>query len=145
MKRIYIVLLSMCLIFSLFSCSSNHKKSIKDISTIKDQYPASIIVTFNDEYKGSFEITEATLITQVIDLLNAREYKFSKKSPAPGSSRSLTLKYESGEEVKISTRVIRADNGYYVPSSQDDLDSILQEYGIAEGTVMPRQSNEIYT
>lgn len=138
MKRIYIVLLSMCLIFSLFSCSSNQKKSIKDISTIKDQYPASIIVTFNDEYKGSFEITEATLITQVIDLLNAREYKFSKDAPAPGSSRSLTLKYDSGEEVMISTRVIRVDNGYYVPSSQDALDSILQEYGIAAGTVMPR-------
>ena len=140
MKRVFLLILSICIIGSLFSCTSNHRHSIKDITDIKDEYPSSIVVTFNDndEYKGSYVITDVTFITQVVDLLKARDYKFSKKPPAPGSSRSLTLKYESGEEVRINTRVIRTKNGYYIPSSQDDLDKILLEYGEKGGFVTPR-------
>lgn len=138
MKRLILLTLNICLLCSLFSCASNKSKTIKDISEIKNEYPVSITVTFNDEYKGSFEITDEVLITRVIDMLNAREYVFTKEAPAPGSNRTLTLKYESGDEVTVSTRVIRASKGYYTPMSRDDLDYLLEQKGIEAGTVEPR-------
>lgn len=138
MKRIYVVLLSVCMIFSLFSCVPNKKQSIKDITAIKDEYPVAITVTFQDDYQGTFEITDETLIKQVIDLLNLREYEFSKGAPAPGSNRVLDLKYASGETVRINTRMISVDKGHYSPSRRDDLDAILQKLGIESGTVHPR-------
>ena len=138
MRKICYLFISMCMIFSLSSCSLYHKYSIKEITDIKDEYPISIVVTFNDEYEGSCEITDETLIRQIIELLNAREYKFSTASPPPGTNRSLMLKYSSGIELNISTRIIKENNGFYTPNSQDNLDYIIQEYAIEAGTITPR-------
>ena len=138
MKRLHLLVLGICLLFLLLSCTSNKSQTLNDIVSIKDELPVSIIVTFNDEYEGFFEITEEELISQVIDMLNAREYIFTKDAPAPGSNRTLTLKYESGEEVKVSTRIISVSDGYYIPDSQDNLDYFLEKKGIESGTVEPR-------
>lgn len=128
MKRIGIILAVMCLAFSLFSCS-NTSQHISDISGVTDELPIAIIVLFSDEYEGSYEVTDKVFIRKIVDILNTRKYKFTNDTPSPGTNRSLTLKYSSGEEVTISTRAIKADNGYYTPSLRDDLDAILEEYG----------------
>lgn len=138
MKRIILIMLAITLCLVVFSgCSQNKTYSISEITDIKDQYPVTITVTFEDEYKGTCVITDSETINNIINLLKAREYKFTNDSPAPGTSRSLTLMYETGETVKINTRIISKDGGYYIPSN-DTIDSIVQEYGVESGDITPR-------
>ena len=138
MKRILLTILVIIICLAAFSgCSQNKTYTITEITDIKEQYPVTITVTFNDEYKGSCVITDSETIIKIVDLLKAREYTFTKDSPAPGSSRSLTLTYETGETVEVSTRIISQNGGYYIPSN-DSIDSIVKEYGIESGDVVPR-------
>ena len=138
MKRILLTILTITLCLVVLSgCSQNKIYKISEITDIKDEYPETITVTFTDEYQGTCVITDSDIIINIVDLLNAREYKFTKESPAPGTSRSLTLTYETGETIKISTRIISKDGGYYIPSN-DSIDEIVQEYGIESGDVSPR-------
>ena len=136
--------ITLCLLMSIimlltFSSCKNKEYSIREITGIKDEYPISIQATFNDEYVGTCEINDPELIKQIVDILHARVYNYTNKSPYPGSNRSLTLIYESGETVHFSTRSIsNGKRGYYSPIERDELDSIIGKYGIDTGDVVPR-------
>ena len=137
--------ITLCLLMSiimLLTCSSCIKKeyTIKEITEIKDEYPVSVQATFNDEYIGTCIINDPALIKQIVDILHARVYyRYTNRTTYPGSNRSLTLIYETGEKVSFSTRTIReGKRGHYSPIERDELDSIIGKYGIETGDVVPR-------
>ena len=132
-------ILCMLVVFSFASCKSLGEYTLKDITYIKDEYPVTIQAFFNDEYEGSCEINDPQMIKQIVDILHARTYEYTRLSPSPGTNRALTLKYASGEEIHFSTRYISdGKGGYYCPSQTDDLDKIIRRYGVDAGTVVPR-------
>ena len=140
MKRLLLnSILCMLVVVSFASCKQLKEYTLKDITDIKEEYPIEIQATFNDEYDGSCRITEPEVIKQIMDILHARTYEYTRLSPSPGTNRALTLKYASGEQIRFSTRCIGdGKGGYYCPSERDDLDNIIRRYGIDAGTVVPR-------
>ena len=140
MKRLLLnSILCMLVVVSFASCKQLKEYTLKDITDIKEEYPIEIQATFNDEYDGSCKITEPEVIKQIMDILHARTYEYTRLSPSPGTNRALTLKYASGEQIRFSTRYIGdGKGGYYCPSERDDLDYIIGRYGIDAGTVVPR-------
>ena len=140
MKRLLLnTILCMLVVVSFASCKQLKEYTLKDITDIKEEYPIEIQATFNDEYDGSCKITEPEVIKQIMDILHARTYEYTRLSPSPGTNRALTLKYASGEQIRFSTRYIGdGKGGYYCPSERDDLDYIIGRYGIDAGTVVPR-------
>ncbi|MDR2267131.1 MAG: hypothetical protein LBE09_06075 [Christensenellaceae bacterium] len=129
------------LVLSFYLTRMNFTKEhkITDFQKFKhiENIPDSIVVTFKDEYDGTFEISNVAQIKEIHDLLLARIY-VRADPPAPGTNCHMKFVYSDGKTISLGTRILTVKNKHYVPSKYDSLDYILQTIGLAEGKLIER-------
>ncbi|MDR2267130.1 MAG: hypothetical protein LBE09_06070 [Christensenellaceae bacterium] len=128
------------LTFYLTRMDFTKEHKITDFQEFKhiESIPDSIVVTFADEYYGTFEISDMAQIKEIHDLVLARIYVRYDQLPPPGTNRYMEFVYSDGKRITLSTGVLTVKNKNYVPSKDDSLDSILQTIGLAEGKLTGR-------
>lgn len=135
------------LVLSLFGCA---KKTMEDNNENKYNYlisdfnnyetiiksSSSIDVVFEDEYSGSFNITDQMVIGELENyIVNANYTKEDVVSP--GTNRYLTFKYED-DSITVSSRYIKFNDIYYLSSNASEIDTYLQEYAINNNLLTDR-------
>lgn len=116
------------------------EKQITDFNDYKkiESVPTSIEVTFDDEYTGTFTITDKDQIQQIHSLMIERVYTKSKNPPVPGTNRTMKFIYSDGTKILLNTRFLKVNSKYYLPEKADTLDSLLKTIGITKGKINER-------
>lgn len=135
-----LIIISVLLIFYLNGVIFIKDKKITNFKDFKklESIPTSIEVTFNDEYVGTFMITDEDKIKEIHDLLIARVYIKGENPPAPGTSRTMKFIYSDGTTITLGTRAVKINDKYYMPEKSDSLDYLLQTIGLALGKLSER-------
>lgn len=95
--------------------------------------PICISVTYNDAESGEFDITDETIIQEIMTILLEKTEFVKKDTVAAGNNGVMELSYEDGTKYRISLYRLSDSNGdsYYYTSSEllDYLYNIGKESG----------------
>ena len=139
MKKI--ILFIMLVIMTLCtSCNSETPiKTIKynDIYDYANINIKSIDVKFDNEYIGEFEITDNQLIENIYNLILDSNYNYKDPIPPTGNIK-LTIKYNNGDNVLISSgHIVYNDNPYFC-TNKLEIDALLINYALENKLVTVR-------
>lgn len=139
MKKIILFLI---LVIMTLCTSCNNSKIVNTIK-YNDIYDyanidiKSIDVKFQNEYIGEFEITEEQLINNIYDLILDSNYNYKNTLPPAGNIK-LTIKYENGDDVLISSgHLVYNDNPYFC-TKKLEIDSLLINYALENKLITVR-------
>jgi hypothetical protein len=115
------------------------EQKITDFDEYKNivNIPISINVTFNDEYFGTFTISDEQQINEIHNLVTTRVY-VKTNTPPPGSNRYVEFVYSDNEKYSLNSRVLTIKNNYYIPKNSDSLDYLLQTIGVEQEKLFAR-------
>ena len=138
------LLIILVLLLPLIGCS---KKNSGDNNELKTNYlitdfscyetiiksSSSIDVVFEDEYNGSFNITDEEVIDTLENYIINANY-VEEEMLSPGTNRYLTFNYNDNS-ITVTSRYIRFNDKYYHSSNASKIDTYLEEYATSNNLV----------
>ncbi|MBR5948490.1 MAG: hypothetical protein IKZ82_07605 [Clostridia bacterium] len=144
--RALAILLALLAAVSLIACKPPEKLNICDFDGFKNlrDIPAEaskLVVNFNDDLTGEFEITEEATVKEVMDILLGNTYVRRVRSSELGAGGNGTLRVitdaPNGVEYRISLHKLEKGGYYYTPET-GALDAKLREIGLECGALKVR-------
>ena len=143
MKKRMIILMVLIAALMLAACKPAEKLHIRDFDGFKNLPDAAskLVVDYEDDLTGEFEITDEATVKQVMDILLSQTYVRRAKSGELNGGNNGTLSvivYNSdGEEYRISLNALNK-GGYAYTSETNALVAKLREIGLEYGALKVR-------
>lgn len=145
MKKRMIILMVLIAALMLAACKPAEKLHIRDFDGFKNlPYAASkLVVDYEDDLTGEFEITDEATVKQVMELLLGETYVRRAKSGEPGAGGNGTMTvvcYDADAgtiEWRISLHRLEKGGYYYTPETNALL-AKLREIGLEHGALKAR-------
>lgn len=137
------LLLALVFGFSAFACTPPEKLNIRDFDDFKNlpDAAAKLIVDYEDDLTGEFEITDEAAVKEVMDILLSQTYVRRAKSGELNGGNNGTLSVivnnSDGEEYRISLNALNK-GGYAYTSETNALVAKLREIGLEYGALKVR-------
>lgn len=145
MKKRTILLLVLIAAFMLVACTPPEKLHIRDFDGFKNMPNAAskLVVDYEDDLTGEFEITDEAAVKQVMELLLGETYVRRAKSGELGAGGNGTMTvvcYDADAgtiEWRISLHKLEKGGYYYTPE-EGKLVAKLREIGLEYGALKVR-------
>jgi hypothetical protein len=145
MKKRTIILMVLIAALMLAACKPAEKLHIRDFDGFKNMPNAAnkLVVDYEDDLTGEFEITDEAAVKQVMELLLGETYVRSAKSGELGAGGNGTMTvvcYDADAgtiEWRISLHKLEKGGYYYTPE-EGKLVAKLREIGLEYGALKAR-------
>lgn len=145
MKKRTIILMVLIAAFMLAACKPAEKLHIRDFDGFKNMPNAAskLVVDYEDDLTGEFEITDEAAVKQVMELLLGETYVRRAKSGELGAGGNGTMTvvcYDADAgtiEWRISLHKLEKGGYYYTPE-EGKLVAKLREIGLEYGALKVR-------
>lgn len=122
------------IVTTFFGCAVPAEKlNIRDFEGFKDipDTAAKIVVNYQDDLSGEFEITDESTVKEVMNLLLSETYARRQKTNelGAGGNSNMSVILEDGRIFKISLHRLEK-SGYYYTSESSSLLGKLRELGL---------------
>ena len=143
MRKRAIILIVLITAFLIAACTPPEKLNIRDFDDFKN-LPAGaskLVVDYEDDLTGEFEITDEAAVKEVMDILLSQTYVRRAKSGELNGGNNGTLSVivnnSDGEEYRISLNALNK-GGYAYTSETNALIAKLRETGLEYGALKVR-------